>query len=154
MSLLKRMETQQIDYKFVQNSFNFNCGVKSSSHWGKIVPGSSHNVLCSGHDELFISTGGHKLPAVLIPLLSPSCQSLALQRAGTWSPRQPRWYCRWPDHGPHWAAQRPGERKEVQALANFTFVTSTCPEFRNPYMQYIAKHQLSMIHCTPCIHTR
>lgn len=64
----------------------------SSSGKGKVKnsPWKQSKRLCSGHDELFISTGGHKSPAVLIPPLSPSCQSLALQRGGTWPPHQPK----------------------------------------------------------------
>lgn len=29
---LLKTQKQQMDYKFVQNSSNFNCGVRSSSH--------------------------------------------------------------------------------------------------------------------------
>lgn len=44
MSLLKKKGNKKVDYKFVQNSFNFNCKGKIKQPLTKnTVHGSSHN---------------------------------------------------------------------------------------------------------------
>lgn len=73
MSLLKNWKHNRWIINFFRIPSTLIVGVKSSSHRGKVIPGSSPNVPCGGHDELFLSsvvTSGQLLSFLYCVLLA------------------------------------------------------------------------------------